>query len=129
MPKSPTGAVPHLPESSLVRFSGQEAALQELLNAALEAAVLANPTKFRKLALKAQSQCRATLETLAAIKHPQPITFVRQANVAHGPQQVNNSTPSTAESTRARELENAPNELLEQHGNQRLDAREAENAV
>jgi hypothetical protein len=37
------------------------------------------------LALKAQSQCRATLETLAAIKNPQPVAFVRQANIAHGP--------------------------------------------
>jgi hypothetical protein len=44
-----------------------------------------------RLALKAQGQCRATLETLAAIKNPQPVAFVRQANIAHGPQQVNNS--------------------------------------
>ena len=43
-----------------------------------------------RLALKAQSQCRATLETLAAIKNPQPVAFVRQANISHGPQQVNN---------------------------------------
>lgn len=39
--------------------------------------------------LKAQSQCRATLETLAAIKVG-PAIFARQANIAHGPQQVNN---------------------------------------
>lgn len=42
-----------------------------------------------RLALKAQSQCRATLETLAAIKNP-PVVFARQANIANGPQQVNN---------------------------------------
>jgi hypothetical protein len=42
-----------------------------------------------RLALKAQSQCRSTLETLAAIKNP-PIVYARQANIANGPQQVNN---------------------------------------
>lgn len=46
---------------------------------------------YLRLALKAQSQCRATLETLAAIKNPQPVAFVRQANISHGPQQVNNA--------------------------------------
>lgn len=71
-----------------------------------------------KLALRAQSQCRATLEALAAIKNP-PVVFAKQANIAHGPQQVNNDTASIA---RASETKNAPNELLEaeEHG-QRLD--------
>lgn len=45
--------------------------------------------RYMRLALKAQGQCRATLETLAAIKNP-PVVFARQANIAHGPQQVNN---------------------------------------
>lgn len=44
---------------------------------------------YLRLALKAQSQCRATLETLAAIKNP-PIVYARQANIANGPQQINN---------------------------------------
>ena len=34
---------------------------------------------YMRLALKAQSQCRATLETLANIKNP-PTVFARQAN-------------------------------------------------
>lgn len=46
--------------------------------------------RYMRLALKAQGQCRATLETLAAIKNP-PIVYARQANIAHGPQQVNNA--------------------------------------
>jgi hypothetical protein len=37
-----------------------------------------------RLALKAQSQCRATIETLAAIKNP-PVVVARQANIAQGP--------------------------------------------
>jgi hypothetical protein len=53
--------------------------------------------RYMRLALKAQGQCRATLETLAAIKNP-PMVFARQANISHGPQQVNNdlSTGSRA---------------------------------
>ncbi len=42
-----------------------------------------------RMALRAQSQCRATLETLAAIKNP-PIVYAQQANVTTGPQQINN---------------------------------------
>ena len=45
---------------------------------------------YLRLALKAQSQCRATLETLAQIKNPPSVAFVKQANIAAGPQQVNN---------------------------------------
>lgn len=48
-----------------------------------------------RIALRAQSQCRATLETLAAIKNP-PVVFARQANInqGNGNQQVNNGTPA-----------------------------------
>ena len=62
-----------------------------------------------RLAFKAQSQCRATLETLAAIKNPQPVAFVKQANIAHN-QQVNNAP---AEPARPRKIENVPNELFD----------------
>jgi hypothetical protein len=44
------------------------------------------------LKLKAQAQCRAPLEALAEIKNPRPVAFVKQANIAHGPQQVNNQS-------------------------------------
>ncbi len=67
--------------------------------------------RYLRLALKAQGQCRATLETLAAIKNP-PMVFAKQANIAHGPQQVNNGTPAHAGKTQTQQ-----NELLErQHG-------------
>lgn len=42
--------------------------------------------RFR-MALKAQNQCRMTLETLATIENP-PVVFARQANVTTGPQQI-----------------------------------------
>ena len=52
---------------------------------------------YMRLALKAQSQSRATVETLAAIKNP-PVVFARQANINNGgQQQVNNgATPAHA---------------------------------
>jgi len=86
---------------------------------------------YMRLALKAQSQCRATLETLAAIKNP-PTIIARQANVTTGPQQVNNgvepgnSNPMRGDfdtSTRAgaRENQNEQNKLLEATNGERLD--------
>lgn len=51
---------------------------------------------FMRVALKAQSQCRATLESLAAIKNP-PLVYAKQANVTTGPQQINNGTMRTGE--------------------------------
>ena len=63
---------------------------------------------YMRSALRAQSQCRATLETLAVIKNPTPIAFVRQANIAHGAQQVNNAAQPVADAPRARENEIAP---------------------
>ena len=62
---------------------------------------------YIRVALKAQSQCRATLETLANIKNP-PTVFARQANIAHGPQQINNGVPSAG--SRAEKPENPQNE-------------------
>ena len=84
---------------------------------------------YLRLALKAQSQCRATIETLATIKNPAPVAFVRQANIAHGPQQVNNGVkpefPDQYAHARAHtgEIQNQPNELLEQTHGKRLDPR------
>lgn len=67
-----------------------------------------------KLALKAQSQCRTTLETLATIKNPPIMGYVKQANIANGPQQVNNGIP-------VRENEYPQNKLLEKNHGKRLD--------
>ena len=52
---------------------------------------------YLRLALKAQAQCRATVEALAEIKNPRPVAFVKQANIAQGPQQVNNRIESGAD--------------------------------
>lgn len=73
--------------------------------------------KFLALALKAQNQCRMTLETLANIKNP-PVVYAQQANIATGPQQVNNGAVAIP---RARETGNAPNKILEASNEQRMD--------
>ena len=75
------------------------------------------------LALKAQAQCRSTLEALAEIKNPRPVSFVKQANIANGPQQVNNGSTQTGTHAHAEKSTGTKNELLEhQHGNY-LDTR------
>ena len=72
------------------------------------------------LALKAQAQCRATLEALAEIKNPRPVQFVKQANMTTGPQQINNGI---AAQSPAGSFQSAPNKLLEADHGQRLDIR------
>ena len=69
-----------------------------------------------RLALKAQAQCRATIETLAAMKNP-PVVIARQANISNGPQQVNNGEPTR----RAEKSDNRPNGLLEHRVETRMD--------
>ncbi len=75
--------------------------------------------RYMRLALKTQTQCRATLETLAAIKNP-PVIITRQANIAHGPQQVNNGAAPHACAGKCHFVQN---ELLEDksHEVERLD--------
>jgi hypothetical protein len=73
---------------------------------------------FFKMAMKAQNQCRMTLETLANIKNP-PVVYAKQANIANGPQQVNNGNTSHAHATENR---TQPSKLLEQDNEQRMDA-------
>ena len=76
---------------------------------------------YLRQALRAQSNCRATWETLANLKNPPNATFVRQANIANGPQQVNNGAPLA----RAEETTNEPSKLLEESHGERLDTRAA----
>lgn len=68
---------------------------------------------YLRLALKAQSQCRATLETLSVIKNP-PVIFAKQANISNGPQQVNNGIASPVREIEIEQskLSGESNELL-----------------
>lgn len=79
---------------------------------------LAQYTAFMNMALKAQSQSRATIQALVELKFPKQATFVKQANIANGHQQVNNMTD-----THAKENQNPQNKLLEAQANEWLDNR------
>jgi hypothetical protein len=63
---------------------------------------------FMAMALKAQAQCRCTLEALNEVKFPKTATFVKQANIAQQ-QQVNNGSL-----VRAEKKEDPTNELLKE---------------
>jgi hypothetical protein len=69
--------------------------------------------RYFRMALKAQNQCRMTLETLSNIKNP-PVIYAKQANITNGPQQVNNHA-------HAGENKNQPIKVLEQSNDERMD--------
>ena len=91
---------------------------------------LAATETYLKMALKAQSQCRATLETLTEVKAPRVATFIKQANIAHQ-QQVNNGGAASGgndPSSHGKKI-NPSNELLEAHHGERLDTRAQGKAI
>lgn len=111
---------------------GQATALNSIFNEMMRCAALSLGTHleatdtYMRLGLKAQSQCRATLESLAKIKNPPNVAFVKQANIAHGPQQVNINAAGVA---RVEEIKSPPTELLEHDdGRQWLDTGTASTA-
>lgn len=63
---------------------------------------------FFSLALKAQAQSRATIQTLVDLKFPRQATFVKQANIANGPQQINNAAAADLAHVKT---SSAPNKL------------------
>ena len=71
---------------------------------------------FLRLAFKAQSQCRSTLQTLSDIKNPS-VVYAKQANISNGHQQINNGLPAT----HTQEKQKYSNELLEHTHGERLD--------
>ena len=79
---------------------------------------------YMRLGLKAQAQARATLQTLFEMKNPQPVAFVKQANISHGPQQVNNGVQADTNRpgpSRVGISTNLSNELMGLEHEQRLD--------
>lgn len=107
-----------------VMLLAQAHTLDELFNSLARRAHCQEQMKhyeaFLRLALKAQGQCRSTLETLAAIKNP-PVIYAKQANISNGHQQINNGIPAPA--TQAENIKNQQNELLEHTHGERLDIR------
>ena len=101
------GDLAHAEAMLINQASSLQALFARLTERAMEQTQMPHLEGFMRIALRAQSQCRATLETLAAIKNP-PIVYARQANVTTGPQQINNSM---AAPTRAREIESEQTQL------------------
>ena len=66
---------------------------------------------YKRQALKAQAQCRATLEALAEIKNPRPVAFVKQANISGGHQQVNNGMQPAQQAGSAQEVKGGSESL------------------
>ncbi|MGB5830963.1 MAG: hypothetical protein WBG92_03110 [Thiohalocapsa sp.] len=98
-----------------------DAIFNNLAQRAIRAEYMDNLDRYLKLALRAQSQCRATWEALATIKNPPVMGYVRQANIAHGPQQVNNASAGPDGVPRAGENPNLQNKLVEEKDGERLD--------
>ena len=73
---------------------------------------------FLRLAYKAQSQCRSTLQALSDIKNPS-VVYAKQANITSGNQQINNGLTAP----RTQENKNNSNELLTEIPNATLDTR------
>ncbi|MGB8884883.1 MAG: hypothetical protein WCC44_13525 [Azonexus sp.] len=128
------GMLAHLREQATAINSGdmkqaeamlmnQATALQSLFAKLVEKSMaqshMPNLEGFMRLALRAQNQCRATLETLATIKNP-PIIYAKQLNQTTGPQQINNGATATAHGREneidQNELTGGGNELLPDTG-------------
>ena len=104
------GDFSHLEGTLVGQASALDAMFHELSRRALLNA--SNPDlmdRYLRLAFKAQSQFRSSLESLAEIKNPRQVAFVRQANIAQN-QQVNNDGQSAR--ARAKKPKKQQNELL-----------------
>ena len=73
-----------------------------------------NLEAFMGMALKAQAQSRATIQAVIELKYPRQATFVKQANIAHGPQQVNNGIAAPDGLAHAEKTQPEQNKLLEE---------------
>jgi hypothetical protein len=105
--------------------SSLEAIFNHLARRAMRDPNIDNMERLLRLGLKAQSQCRATLETLAMVKNPTPTTFVKQANISNGHQQINNGAVLEPRA----EIESQQTKNLEHQHGERLDTRAAGAAI
>jgi hypothetical protein len=75
---------------------------------------------YMSLALKAQAQCRATLQALVEVKYPKQVQFVQQQNIGVN-QQVNNDAGPSNDSLGHGNFAESSNELLEFEQGERLE--------
>ncbi|WP_189492359.1 hypothetical protein [Formosimonas limnophila] len=127
---------------------GQAKALQTMFvsmaNRANNQQYLKQFTTYMNLALKAQTQSRATIQALVELKYPRQVIVTQQANIANGHQQVNNSAAASGQFSEqyaymhAGKNQSETNKVLESnHDNtkdtknqpQRLDSRTTKTAI
>jgi len=109
-------------EMLIAQAHSLDAIFGNLVRRALMQEYMPNLETLLRLGLKAQSQSRATLQTLAEIKNPPNLAFVKQANIGQAVQ-VNNAVAPPGEGTRVREIESQQSRLLEAQHGERLDIR------
>ncbi|MCX4156148.1 MULTISPECIES: hypothetical protein [Paraburkholderia] len=72
-------------------------------------------------ALKAQSQCVSTARAIGELKNPRQIAFVKQTNVANGPQQINNGSAQAEPVHAPGEPGTQSSQQLEHNNGERLE--------
>lgn len=122
-----TGDLTELEATLTAQSVSLDAVFNELARRAIGSDTISQLETYMRLSLKAQSQCARTIEVLAAMKNP-PIVYAKQANIAHGNQQVNNG--SNQSSTHTEKIINQSNELLEaHHGGKEMDGRATQTTI
>ena len=112
------GDFSHLEKMLLTQATALQAMFADLACKARAQSGRDNMQALTGLALKAAAGSRQAIVALAELRMPKSVMFAKQANVANGPQQVNNGVAAPASPARAEEIRGQPNELLEaQHGN------------
>lgn len=81
---------------------------------------------YMNLALKTQSQSRATIQAIVELKYPRQVVVTQQANFSAGHQQVNNGATQrnfhSNTPTHAEKNQNEPNKLMESHHENTIEA-------
>ena len=80
------------------------------------------------LGLKAQAQCRATLQALTELKYPRQVVIAKQANISNGHQQVNNGPHTPAPENVIEQTEVLEAQTYDRLEQQRLDTRAPQTA-
>lgn len=122
------GGLFHVEMALISQAASLESLYANLIDRALRSQNMAHIEAFFRLGLRAQNQCRATLETLATIKNP-PVVFAKQANFASGHQQVNNGSGNAPAHGKSETVQNELMgearhvEAMEKTKHERLDTR------
>lgn len=119
-----SGDMSHAEHMLAAQAATLDAVFHNMLRRASQAEYVQPMEAYMRIAMKAQAQCRTTWEAVSEIKNPRNVSFVRQANYANGPQQVNNfdaRTGKTGNPPNEQSVGDA-NELRENRGAQALES-------